>query len=156
MIEITITGEQKIEATIKTVVENSLKATMDAVMEQTLNIQRVAKGNLTESHVVDTGRLRSDIQANMKWEGEKAIGRVGTDVKYAAAIEFGSRPHWPPIDPIRQWCRRHKIDEKLAFVIARKISKVGTPAKPFLYPAFEQERPNFERLLRASFARIAP
>ena len=55
---------------------------------------------------------------------------------YAAAVEFGTRPHWPPIHEIRSWAARvlplaltpAEID-MAAYRIARKISRVGTRAQ---------------------------
>ena len=57
---------------------------------------------------------------------------------YWKYIEDGTHPHWPPVDAIRRWIEvkpviprpmdngRLPTDDQLAFLIGRKISRVGT------------------------------
>lgn len=52
---------------------------------------------------------------------------------HAAYIEFGTAPHFPPVEALRDWSSRHGIDEP--FLVARAISQKGTTAKPFMKPA---------------------
>lgn len=55
---------------------------------------------------------------------------------YAAPVEFGTKPHWPPWINIRAWAA-HVLPLELSpfeidmatWRISRKISKVGTPAR---------------------------
>jgi HK97 gp10 family phage protein len=141
-LDVSWTGVKEIQGKIKLLQERAEKATKNAVNEHALNIQAAAKKNITDLPAVDTGLLRSSIKIENYSTGGYAA-KVGTDVNYAKAIEYGQRPHFPPLDPIREWCRRHGIPESMAFVIARKIAKTGQPAKPFLFPAFESERRNF-------------
>ena len=62
---------------------------------------------------------------------------------YAAAVEFGTRPHRPPFQPIRRWVwlkRRglgvsSKEVDSVAWAIVQKIARVGTKKQPFLEPA---------------------
>jgi hypothetical protein len=75
-------------------------------------------------------------------------------LNYAPFVEFGTRPHFPPLEPIREWCRRHSIPEEAAYAIALKISRTGQPARPFLFPAYEQERPKFEAVIMAAWRKI--
>ncbi len=113
----------------------------EVVNEAAINVQREAKGRCP----VDTGRLRSSIRATFYADGLAA--EVGTDVEYAPHVEFGTRPHFPPPGALAGWGRRHKISE---FPVARAISQRGTAAHPFLFPAWEMERPKFvERIVRA-------
>jgi hypothetical protein len=59
------------------------------------------------------------------------VGFVGTSVEYAESVELGTKPHFPPVEALQDW-----VEGKLglsgseartvAFLIARKISKVGT------------------------------
>ena len=57
---------------------------------------------------------------------------------YWKYIEEGTRPHWPPVSAIREWITVKPViprpfengklptEDQLAFLIARKISRVGT------------------------------
>lgn len=63
---------------------------------------------------------------------------------YWKYIEYGTNPHFPPVDKIREWIRVKPVlprplasgklptENQLAFLISRKISKFGTKPKPFL------------------------
>lgn len=63
---------------------------------------------------------------------------------YWKYLENGTRPHWPPISAIERWIQvkpiiprainnRVPTTRQLAFLIARKISKVGTPKTELLH-----------------------
>jgi len=62
---------------------------------------------------------------------------------YASAVEHGTRPHYPPFDPIRRWVwlKRgglgvsDKEVDSTAWAIVRKIGRVGTKPHPFLHPS---------------------
>ena len=57
---------------------------------------------------------------------------------YWKYIESGTRPHWPPVDAIREWIKVKPViprpmangklptESQLAYLIGRKISRVGT------------------------------
>jgi len=72
-----------------------------------------------------------------------------------ASYVHGSGGKMPPIDLILEWMKRKGIRPKgkqtpgslrsLAFLIARKIGKHGMKARPFMFPAYEKNRPAFER-----------
>jgi hypothetical protein len=72
-------------------------------------------------------------------EGEKSpmVARIfegaPADV-YAAPVEFGSRPHFPPVGALLLWVQKkmgaknEKEALSIAFAIAKTIAKRGTPA----------------------------
>jgi len=60
---------------------------------------------------------------------------VSASAPYAAAVEYGSSPHWVPIAPLKEWARKKIGKEEVAYAIQKKIAKKGTPAQPFLEPA---------------------
>jgi len=103
---------------------------------------------------VDTGRLRSSILPEIRDAATEVQGVVGSNVVYAPYIEFGTRPHFPPISAIRLWVHHKGMaaaeDEgRVAFLIARKIARTGTKAQPFLMPAFAKN----ETAIRNRFGR---
>lgn len=55
---------------------------------------------------------------------------------YGAAVRTGTKPHFPPIDALVPWVRA-KLSvapervRQVAFLVARKISRVGTKAQPY-------------------------
>lgn len=65
---------------------------------------------------------------------------------YAAAVEFGARPHFPPVRSLFQWVRAkfaltgQKEIESRAFLVARAIARRGTPGHFMFQRAVESER----------------
>lgn len=63
---------------------------------------------------------------------------------YWKYLEYGTRPHFPPLEKIKEWIRIKPVtplpqangklptENQLAFLIGRKISRVGTPATHLL------------------------
>lgn len=146
-------GVREVQEKIAWLRKAAPQSTRNGVNEFAINVQAAAKQNITKAPAVDTGRLRASIKIETYSDG--FAKRVGSDVKYAGAVENGSRPHFPPIQPIKEWCRRHGLPESAAYAIALKISRKGTAAKPFLVPAYEQERPKFEKLIRDEWAKLS-
>ncbi len=75
---------------------------------------------------------------------------VSANADYASFLEYGTRPHFPPPDALRDWCRTVLGDAGLAFVVARAISRRGSPARPFMGPALEANRPVFKSAMEAA------
>ena len=55
-----------------------------------------------------------------------------------SAMEYGSRPFYAPIQPLKEWARRKLGDENIAYAVQAKIAKVGITASPFFRPALSQ------------------
>lgn len=80
---------------------------------------------------------------------------------YASFREDGTRPGGKPsLDRMMAWIRRKGITPRadtdargLAFLIARKIAREGTPAQPFMEPAYRSVAPKLDARLRTSVAR---
>lgn len=78
------------------------------------------------------GTLRDSIGAlPVTFASDTISGGVGTAVAYALPVETGSKPHMPPIEPLKDWVRRKlgiKGDEvdAVAKKIAWKIFRHGT------------------------------
>ena len=105
-----------------------------------LAIQRDAR----RAAPVDTGYLRSQIKLLFSRGG--FVADVLADTPYARDVEDGTGTAaghgpfraMPPSAALEDWARRHKMPGK-GFVIARAIfRRGGTPARPFLIPAFER------------------
>ncbi len=142
---------------------------LQAMRDATLLVQRDAR----KLAPVDRGPLRASITPEVRQHAATITGVVGSNLKYAAATEFGSKPHWAPFEAILGWVHRkgfagtfsvqtrrrlgrlaQQLDEDrpLARAIWVHIARHGTKAHPFLVPAFEQNRGRikelFERAVR--------
>lgn len=75
--------------------------------------------------------------------------------------EHGAHGGWPPADELLAWALRksglrqaaHDDPEGLVFALQRAIRRRGTPAQPFLFPAFEEHRGPIMKNLETAFVR---
>jgi hypothetical protein len=105
-----------------------------AANEQTAEeIANLARRNIKSIDAYATGAMYAGIQVSSSPGG--LVFTVGCTEKYAPYVEMGTRPHFPPLDAIREWCRVRGIPESAAFPIARQIARRGLPERPFLFPA---------------------
>jgi len=123
--------------------------------------------NVVESEAVQrvsvgaTAALKVSIGINYRDKGMTAeIGSGvmgGEQLVYAEALEFGRKPGgfppWKENSALYYWVKmklgiRGKLTKAVAFMIARKISKFGFKKRPYLMPAYNRERPIFERKIK--------
>lgn len=90
-----------------------------------------------------SGKLSQSIKGKVKQNGKWLEVSISLE-DYWKYIEYGTKPHFPPINAIKQWIKVKPIlprplsngklptTDQLAFLIGRKISKVGTKPRPFL------------------------
>lgn len=90
-----------------------------------------------------SGKLSQSIKGKVKQNGKWLEVSISLE-DYWKYIEYGTKPHFPPVDKIKEWIRVKPIlprplsngklptENQLAFLIGRKISKVGTKPRPFL------------------------
>lgn len=76
-----------------------------------------------------SGNLKQNWNLRMgRFEGSLSSGANSNGFYYGSAVEYGTRPHFPPISALSLWSRRKGLNP---FVIARSISQKGTKANPF-------------------------
>lgn len=87
---------------------------------------------------VDTGKLRASIVAGIK-SNEFGINgiAVSSNIAYAPHMEYGTRPHFPPVAALDGWAKRHGMN---AFLVARAISRRGLKPRRFMRRALEENR----------------
>lgn len=70
----------------------------------------------------------------------------GYKAPHAPHVEFGTAPHWAPIEPLKRWAALILGDESAAYAVQQKIAKYGTPPQPFVRPGLAETR----RVLKAT------
>jgi hypothetical protein len=91
------------------------------------------QGEVIERTPAAEGALRASVHPWMQEIPGGMLGGVGTSLAYAEAVELGSKPHMPPIQPLEQWVRTKlgksgKEGTQIARSIQWHISHYGTPA----------------------------
>lgn len=129
------------------------------VLQVLLKIEQDAKQIIIREKAYATNEMHKNIRHEIIKEAGRIIGVVGVgeNVPYAIFRHEGTRPHFPPIEPIKRWVAVKGLLGKsagysvrtigkrggdsqlnsIAFLIARKISKTGTRGLPFLKMALD-------------------
>jgi hypothetical protein len=111
----------------------------EAIRKSTLSIESKAKSNLTSNGSVVTGHLRRSVTHKLN----NTEGIVHTsNVKYARGVEEGVKPHIirPKNKKALYWAgAKHPV---------KSVNHKGSKAKPYLIPAFEEEKPKFMENLK--------
>lgn len=161
-----ISGIKEIENAIKKIDEKATKGLSDELSVASLNIEKTAKRNAPGN----LGKLRQSINHDV---GNQLFKSVFSTVEYAPYVEFGTRGKvkvpagyeafaaqykssgkkgkdmWKAIE---FWVKRKGINPKLTFVIFRSIMRNGIPPQPFMIPAYEKEKPELLKRLKALFS----
>lgn len=114
---------------------------VSAVQRASLRVMR----NARQLAPVDTGQLKNSIVAAIEYDQNTLKGVVGSNLKHAPWIEFGTgvfvgkSPYFPPPAALAVWARRHGINPyALAISIYRRG---GTKGRKYLQTAFDNQRP---------------
>lgn len=95
------------------------------------------KLNLVQSGRPASGKLAESLSYHVNL-GTNVYAVDISLLEYWKYIENGTRPHWPPVSAISEWIKVKPViprpfengklptESQLAFLIARKISRVGT------------------------------
>jgi hypothetical protein len=112
---------------------------IDAVAAVAQDFINAYRAKIKSSEHYASGALNDSLTSQV-WLYPESVTVTISGEHYAKYLENGTRPHFPPIDAILQWIRvkpvlprpdkhgRLPSERSLAFLIARKISRVGTPA----------------------------
>lgn len=105
---------------------------LPALVESTLLLERQTKLNFP---VGASGLGRNSIVSGTDILGGKVIelrGTVSSFLPYLVYVEEGTRPHTPPIAPLKRWARAVLGREDAAYAVRNKIRRRGTrPQRPF-------------------------
>jgi len=162
--------------------ERTWKPLHQAMQESVNQIEAQAKQNVTGNNSIASGELRKGITNEVQYQPHALVGIVSAHAEgsnnynYAPAVEYGTRPHWPPIAPLVEWAKlkhlagvysvktRRRLGSKsrkatenysLAYAVQRKIARHGTKPRPFMEPAFNSKKAEVVRLFRRAIAQVA-
>ena len=103
----------------------------EAMTEATLLVQREWQENMPRVSGLTARSITSDVASTPAG----VLGIVGSSQPNALFLELGTRPHMPPVAAIEPWVkavlgiREPKEVKRVAFLVARKIAREGTPAQ---------------------------
>ena len=98
--------------------------------------------------------LRDTIHGKTIAFGHKVSGILGTPSPYGEPVEFGARPHFPPVAPLQHWVEKKlglsgSEAKSVAYAIASSIAKHGTEGAHMFEEGFDEARDDVLRILRS-------
>lgn len=100
------------------------------------------------------GALRASISAREpEISGDEVTGATGTPLAYAIPVELGTKPHFPPIEPLEDWVQARlgvapEQASAVAMAVARKIARHGTKGHHMFSGAFSELEDQLHRIYR--------
>jgi phage gpG-like protein len=139
---LTIAGLNEAISKIEKYRKEKAQEIVSVLDETALMIESGAKQNLTASGAVDTGRLRSSV---VRLATGPYSRTVGTNVEYAAYIEFGTGSGVSIPSGLESVASQFK---------GKGIRKVNRGARPYLFPAADAERNNFIENIKKALSKV--
>lgn len=139
----------------------------DIVREELLRTMADAdmllKGELMQKLPAGAGGaagLRGSLNNEEHRLGDNVIGTVASNLGYSGYVEFGTKPHWAPIQPLMDWVEaklglREKEAKSVAFAISHAIHKRGTKANPVWSEVWQAQQATIRAKFEAALQRIA-
>lgn len=128
-----------------------------AAAEADALIQREVQEAMPTAH----GTLRASVFHDEAISDTGVTGLVATPLIYGEPIELGTRPHFPPIEPLMDWVgvklgiQGDVARRAAAFAIAVKISRVGTAGQFPFKTVYERVQAQVQAIFDGAAARIA-
>jgi HK97 gp10 family phage protein len=94
------------------------------------------------------GNLGRGIDVFEKSTGNTIRYEVISQANYSKAVEFGSKPHTPPLEEIVKWAVFRGMSKEDGARVWHHIRKYGTKPHPFMAPAFAMYKDDVARLVR--------
>lgn len=147
-IDLRIEGLERLQAGVAAAPATLASETRLAMVAGSLLIEGTARTLAPK----DTGRLAGSITHAISGGGANLTSKIGPSVAYGLYVEKGRQPGkpMPPAGAIAGWAARKGIPASSLFVLRRAIGRKGIKARPFMKPAFDQNR----GAVVARFARI--
>ena len=108
-----------------------------------------------------SGWLRNDVTSKVDMFPDRGVASIGNQVDYSLWFHEGTKPHWAPIGPLRNWVLQkfggsaEEVD-RIAKMVQRSIARKGTKAHPYLKEVAQQWEsllePELAQRLRARLA----
>lgn len=131
-----IKGMEKAEPFVQNKMRRVLQKTMIRLEELVILLAPVFQGE-----------IRQKVTLFPQLLADKYVLTSGA--KHSEAMEFGTRPFFAPIGPLKDWARIKLGNENLAYPIRAKIAEVGVQAQPYMRPAkIRVETFEFPRIVR--------
>lgn len=131
-----------------------------SVEEALLLLEREIKENTpVGAHGLLRGSITHQMRGQALSDGLGVAGIVGSSLNYALPVELGTKPHFPPLEPLRDWVEKKlgvdsKRAEHVAYLVARKIAKRGTKGARMAGNTLDAQAEQVNAIIAAAIPRI--
>ncbi|MFG0603478.1 hypothetical protein ACF8PL_25170 [Delftia sp. WSY_4] len=125
--------------------------------EATLLVQREWQENLPRASGLTAASIASDVFSTPAG----VLGIVGSSQPSALFVELGTKPHMPPVAAMEPWVKAvlgvqdPKEIKRVAWLVARKIARVGTPAQYPMARAAQSTEAQIVAMFERAAAKVA-
>lgn len=136
----------------------------NVLTDYAMALQSRYKDNLLKSDRVASGNLINSIHYQLDFQD--TVFTISLNLEdYWKYIEYGTKPHFPPVDKILEWIKIKPVlpypnkngklptPNQLAYLIGRKISEVGTKGSQDLEDTLENLNRDYEQLISEALAK---
>lgn len=122
-------------------------------------LEELVKRKIEQKDKIASGNLLASISTRVELDGVQYIVYLDS-LKYLKFLETGTKPHWPPTEPILQWVRDKKLptreytgnkslptEKQVAYLVRKKISEKGTLPNYIIAETVEELNEEFMPLL---------
>lgn len=137
--------------------EYTERVLQETMTEATLLVQREWQENIPRASGLTAASITSDVASTPAG----VLGVVASSQPNALFLELGTRAHMPPVEAIEPWVkavlgiRDPKEVKSVAFLVARKIARKGTPAKQPMAKAAASTEGQVVALFEHAAAKVA-
>ncbi len=135
---------------------------LEAGLEESLALleRETKEATPTGAHGLLRGSVTHALMGEAIADGRGVAGKVYSPLNYALPVELGTKPHFPPIAPLRDWVEKklgvpEHESASVAFLIARKIAAKGTKGAKMFTRTLSRQAGQINGILRKRVARIA-
>jgi hypothetical protein len=131
-----------------------------SVEEALLLLERELKENTpVGAHGLLRGSITHQLRGASLSDGIGVAGTVGSSLNYALPVELGTKPHFPPLAPLRDWVEKKlgvdpSRSEHVAYLIARKIAKRGTKGARMAGKTLDAQAGQVNQIIAGALPRI--
>lgn len=132
LITVELKGADELRKFIPKMVEKDKEALRRETYASGLDVREDAQERLRSMGAWDLGNLANSIMVDPEDDGMTA--KIEVEAPYGPYVEFGTRPHFPPMAALEGWAKRHGF--KSAWPICKVIADRGLKERPYLIPAY--------------------
>lgn len=132
--------------------------------EYKTRFEELVKTKIQEKDKIASGNLLASISTKIEVDGSVYTVYLNS-LNYLKYLETGTKPHWPPTEPILRWVKDKRLptreltgdkslptEKQLTYLVCRKIAKEGTEKNFIIAETIEELNEIYLKRLQEALA----